>query len=278
MGLGARTIVSTRDAIRRLVGCWEHREVAHITAGQARARYLELVEAPGAVRSQHASLSQTQSLWRWAVSEGLTRANPWSGIKKLGKANRGKPQLTLDETSRLGDFCLRAAGTDDGALAILIAMHMGLRSGEIVSRTVRDVDGGGVYLRVDATDDFDTKTAASKRPLRIPEVLRPLVALRCAGRRPNEPLLPATMTYKTPRYWLWHELAKWCKAAEVPVICPHALRGGWASIAYEAGAMPELVAAALGHTSTKMTEAHYAQPQAVAESRRVQRARWLKPV
>ena len=45
-------------------------------------------------------------------------------------------------------------------------MLMGLRAGEIVSRTVRDVDNGGRILWVDNTDEgFSPKTKASRRPV-----------------------------------------------------------------------------------------------------------------
>ena len=45
----------------------------------------------------------------------------------------------------------------------------------------------------------------------------------------------------------------------MPVVCPHSLRGLHATLATEAGATSHVVAAALGHTSPAVTQAHYIQ-------------------
>ena len=67
--------------------------------------------------------------------------NPLTEITGHGKRRHGKPQLRIDEARRLRALChQKAAQGDDGAVAVLLGMLMGLRAGEIVSRTARDVD------------------------------------------------------------------------------------------------------------------------------------------
>ena len=54
-----------------------------------------------------------------------------------------------------------------------------------------------------------------------------------------------------------------CALAGVPQVCPHSLRGLWATLAVESGQACEAVAAALGHGSFATTSKHYATPSSV---------------
>ena len=56
-------------------------------------------------------------------------------------------------------------------------------------------------------------------------------------------------------------------AAGVPVVCPHSLRGVWATAGVRSGALSHTVAAALGHGSFAVTAKHYVQPGAVDGAR-----------
>jgi len=55
-----------------------------------------------------------------------------------------------------------------------------------------------------------------------------------------------------------------CKAAGVPTVSPHGLRGTHASLAMTRGATGDLVASALGHELFTTTERHDVRPEAVA--------------
>lgn len=59
-------------------------------------------------------------------------------------------------------------------------------------------------------------------------------------------------------------------------MCPHALRGGWADIAYSAGELSHRVAAALGHASSRTTERHYVGAAVLEDARQAQRLSVLK--
>lgn len=59
-------------------------------------------------------------------------------------------------------------------------------------------------------------------------------------------------------------------------LCPHALRGGWADIAYGAGELSHRIAAALGHSSPTITERHYAAPAVVADAKQARILERLK--
>jgi integrase len=56
---------------------------------------------------------------------------------------------------------------------------------------------------------------------------------------------------------LYKALAKFCKCAGVPEVCPHSLRGLHSSLAVQVGITSAAVAQALGHASDAVTRRHY---------------------
>ncbi len=256
LGRKSASLAAVRSKLRLLVGAQLDGPAA-MAEPLARSLYAELTGKCAAATHREA-LRAARSCYRWAVEEGLVKLNPWAGVRPVGKARRGKPQLTIDEARRLAEHC-RGRLHEDGALVVLLALLCGLRCSEIVERTVRDVDDNGRLLRI-----ADSKTAAGRRLLELPAELLDAVAARCRARKPDEPLLPRVARLAgSARQWASREVKRYCAAAGVRVVCAHALRGQFASLAYEAAAMPHLVAAALGHACSAVTERHYADRGAV---------------
>ena len=102
-------------------------------------------------------------------------------------------------------------------------------------------------------------------------MLQPLLRRLIHGKQPAAWLLGATRTGR-PKHleYLWAKVHVLCTAAGVPVVCSHSLRGLHSTLAIEAGATANLVAAALGHGSFAVTARHYADPDALlgAQARR----------
>lgn len=246
---------SVKTAARQLVGLdLSDLQLASVTPLRAKAAYHQ---AAGryAVATHHLILRRFRALWTWAIEEGLTRVNPWTTVRVLGRAKRGKPQLTLDEAAKLSKAA--EARGDDEALGVLLALHMGLRNAEIRGLNVRDLDLGGKLLRVQ-----DSKTQAGRRALEVPHFLRHALLTR-TGRPGSDPLLLNNWGQRPNKNWLGFALRKLCDLANVPRVVPHSLRGLYASLHYEEGVDPNLTARKLGHRSPKVTQAHYA----TAESR-----------
>jgi len=163
------------------------------------------------------------------------------------------------------------AEVSQAATAVLCILLLGLRSRELLDRVVRDLDDQGWILVI-----RKGKTKRSNRKVRLaPEIREQLQGL-AEGRRPHDPLFPARerkeerlkgggFHYST---WLNDQVKAFCDKAGVPVVCVHGLRGTHASLAEEAGETAEAVAAALGHTSPKVTHDHYTMPDVVAEKQR----------
>ena len=84
--------------------------------------------------------------------------------------------------------------------------------------------------------------------------------------QPDEPILyPSSHKIHHHNYYVV-QLARLCRLTEVPVVCPHSLRGMHATLALESGATGDAVAKALGHGSFEMTKTHYASASSVSNS------------
>ena len=134
----------------------------------------------------------------------------------IGRANTRKAQLRHNEARRLCSVCYELAPTDDGALAVLVALLMGLRAGEVVTRTVRDLDDGGRILWVDDTEGWSPKTAAARRQVEVPAPLITLLMQRTRDKLPAALLFPAKRGARHDRGWVRLETKRLCKLAQVP--------------------------------------------------------------
>ena len=58
-----------------------------------------------------------------------------------------------------------------------------------------------------------------------------------------------------------------CKAAGVPIISVHGLRGTWATLTTDAGVSGHVIARELGHTSYATTMAHYTKKGTIEQAK-----------
>lgn len=222
-----------------------------------RAQISERTGKPLSVDTHRAYLADARTFGGWLVKTKRMLRNPLVTVEGLGRRSAGKPQLRHDEGRRLSLLCLQLAPTDDGAVATLLAMLMGLRASEIVTRTVRDLDRGGSVLWVDSVGEWSPKTAASRRSVEIPVMMQPLLWERARDKEPTALLFPSNKGRRHDRGWVRKEVARLCSLADVPLVCAHSLRGFQATTAIRAGASPHLVAVALGHERVSITLSNY---------------------
>lgn len=267
-GARERSIETAGHQVRSFFRPVLDRPLALLTPRRAADLYEELRSRPGsngkppAVRTQRECLKRAKALLAWCVERRLVKVSPISGVKPVGTANRGKAQLRIDEARRLVARGLELAATGDaGALAVLIGLLCGLRSGEIVSRTVRDLDDGGAILCIDDADDgWKPKSRAGRRAVGVPEALRPLLRQFIDGKTASELIFKPPFAKRHRADWVnWHT-HRLCKLIGAPAVCAHSMRGLHATIAVQAGASPHLVARTLGHESPTITLGAYAQP------------------
>jgi integrase len=208
-----------------------------------------------AVDSHRNELKEVKSFWHWMGRPIV------DDIKPVGRRRRGKPKLRMSETRTLFDKAFELAGKgDDGALAVLAAILLGVRSGEIVDRRVRDVDvtDDGVLFWID-----EGKTDSAARPL------AGLLARQAAGKNNGDWLFPARKGHRDVG-WLRDNVYRLCRLAGVPKVSPQGLRGTHATLTAEAGETSEVIAKALGHAGDTVTKQHYIKPGS-AEQARVER-------
>jgi integrase len=215
-------------------------------------------------------LKLAQTLFRWAVRKGYVRESPFSELHPMGRPNRGKKQLRFEEAERFITAGLRLFEERDDrlALAAVTALLLGLRASETLHLRVRDFDGGGTKLWVAAIDSYRGKTENARRDSEVPLVLRPRLSKLASGRAPDEFLFGIGRTGKPRSRQRLHAAVHWvCSKAGVPRVCPHSLRGLWATAGVSSGAVSHAVAATLGHGSFEVTAKHYVQPGTLESSR-----------
>lgn len=247
--------------ISRMLEAQLDKPAAELTA-RAAARIYDQHAASGgrggqapAVATHRLDLRLVGTCWRWGVKRGLVKGNVWAEVEPIGRARKGKATLRASEAGR---FIVQAtewaAGGSPTSLAALVCLLTGARSSEALGVTVRDVDGGHLYIA-------GTKTARSKRRVKMPELLRVLLERVCTGKAATDRLMPAT------KQQLHGAVLAICEAAGVPRVCPHGLRATFACLSVEGGVSVESIAAALGHTSTEMTLQHYVSADSAASGR-----------
>lgn len=242
----------------------EDERLGGIVAKRAEALYEDLrtrnsrMGRPVSVDTRNNCVAECRTFARWAVKRGWLKADPFTDIELLGRRRRGKPQLRLDEARKLLDVAVpRAEAGDLGALVTALILLTGLRSGEAAGLRQRDVDDGGKLLWIS-----EAKTAAGVRRLDVPAVL--VEPLKAAAKEGD--VFPGC-----DRWWVARQVMRLCKLASVPVVPPHGLRGTHSTLAQDHGATSHVVAAALGHSSSAVTERHYTAA-GTAERARARRA------
>lgn len=205
-----------------------------------------------AVASHRGILAQTKTFFRWVVASKYLQTSPMESLDGRGKRNYRKPQLRTSEGRKWLEVALRLADEGDvGATAALLTMVLGLRAGEVIAIRGRDLDetdAPGDTLWID-----DAKTAAGRRELEVPDVLRPLLLDLAKSSGPSGPLFG-----KHWRDWPRHQVQRICDLAGVPKVTAHGMRGFYATRRLRRGDAPEDVVRDIGHEEIGTTTRSYA--------------------
>lgn len=253
-------------------------ELTRLTPRRAQEIYQSVVEkpcektgAPPSAATHRFYLKLAQGFFGWAVRSGYLLSDPFKDVQPVGRVNHGKKQLRFEEASRFITTGLKLFDEQEDrlALAAVTLLLLGCRASEVLHLRVRDLDCGGSKLWIAASDSsYRGKTKNAARDPDVPEVLKPRLQRLAAEQSPDAYLFGVTTAGKPRcRQVLHAAVRRVCVAAGVPVVCPHSLRGLWATAGVRSGAVSHAVAAALGHGSFAVTERHYVQPGAVEGAR-----------
>lgn len=218
--------------------------------------------------SQVGILAATRGFAVFCVKAGVIRRDPLEQVEIQGRKKRGKKQLHIDEAKR---FVAEALEHHDDPLALACAamVYTGLRPGEIMGLQVRDLDANGTLLWVEKS-----KTEAGKRGVEVAGEFQPYLKVLAQGRESWDYLFD----FKPERSRACHDERKQrvdallrrtrslCKAAGLPVVCSHSMRGLHSTLAAGFGATGQVVAKALGHASFSVTKRHYVDRDVLANA------------
>jgi hypothetical protein len=201
-----------------------------------------------AVDTLHGIRSVANGFFRWSIREGYLNKNPLEGIKIKGKKKRGKPQLRLDEArmflEELSPYSTSTGSPSETAVSRKSAPWVPLPRCCSGSETARS---------------------------RAARFATSMTAGTCSGSPRARPRL-ASSGWKSPTF-----SARTCSSSPATALAPSSSSSGSPGRGCSTGrrssarkrphANPHEVAAALGHTSFRVTERHYAQPAAIASAR-----------
>lgn len=244
-------------------------DVPVVSITRVKANEYYLAETKRVVRSGRVQSAAThqgllrlaKEFWRWLVRRELAQTNPWAEVEPIGRAKSGKVQPVETDARSLDRFLFeRASAGDEGALAILVQLYLGLRPSEVLALTVGACSGDAVYVP-------GTKTKNARRKLELYAPVAELLRQHCGSRPSTERVFAANLPKQPASDWMYKRLHRYCDDAGIPRICPHALRGLHSSLALSAGATTHDVAQALGHASFSTTQRHYATPESISVGR-----------
>lgn len=234
-----------------------------------RTKPSEVTKQPLANDTHRGALARVKSFFEWCSvpPQAFIRENPFKDVKGVGKLRpRGKSlgksgnELRVKGAREWYVKALEFAEKgDQGAIAGITALLLGMRAGEIVSRKVGDLDedtAPGDLLWIPCS-----KTPAGRRTLEVPDVLRGLLMSLAKDKEATRHIFELAHGVPHDNGWVRRAVHRICKAAKVPTVTAHAMRGLLATITSERGMAGHLIAATLGHTSYEgMTLKAYAAP------------------
>ncbi len=233
-----------------------------------RARDRLMADYPAA-NTVRATLRPLSAALTWAVREGLLAHNPVRGVA-LPRRVQSLEYLGAADAARLLQAAREQADAGRGALglqaeshfiAVVLALHTGLRRGELMGLRWSDVELQGQLLTV-ARSFATTPKGGTSRHLRLPAVLVPLLQKwrpRCPVTAEGV-LCPARVLgrWQMSRGRSDHGLKGLLRRAGCPPLLRgwHSLRHTFASMFIRGGGNLVALQKILGHADIKMTLAY----------------------
>jgi len=253
---------------------YRDRPLADMTPAMAQRLYDERVKAvkPDTHQSE---LIYARAFFQWCIDEKKwLEENPFAKVHPKGELSAGKDKLGLDQSERFLEVCFKDQHPFFG-FAAAACLILNVRSDELLTRRVCDLDGHGTVLKIrEYKSEFGDATVKSKKSVRDikipPQLQERFRALADAAHRgllvPGQSGWNARLFGTTHKNTLLKHVKRLCRLAGVPEVCTHALRGSGADNAVETGYPLELVSRALGHAGTYVTTHNYVGTSSVASS------------
>lgn len=219
---------------------------------------------------QRSSYMAARGFCAWAWRKGILADDPCAPLDqddlpwltKRGRRALGAGKVQLAGEAEARRYLDVALALEDQAERVAASLQLltGLRSGELLHLRVRDVDSSAelLWIRGDVAheDGWRPKTAAGVRQVELPGVLGDDLRGLCAGVEVDAYLFRSHRR-RGQAYgedWLGRLVARVCARAQVTVVCPHGLRGTYATLCRVAARRSTVeIAALLGHADSGAT-------------------------
>lgn len=251
-----------RTALRRALPLLGDRRIDALQAADL-SRVRDALAARRAGSSVRTTLAFLSTVFSWAQRLGLLRANPVRGVETPPRRETLE-YLSREEVVALLDTAERAAETGGLAerlryAALVLAIHTGLRKGELLGLRWCDVDLGSRRLSV-CRSYRGTPKGGRARHLRLPEAVLPVLAgwATACPRTPAGLVFPVSGLDGVARMGSHRDMLE-LPALLVSAGCRplarawHALRHTFASHFIMAGGNILTLQKILGHSDIKMT-------------------------
>jgi integrase len=210
-----------------------------------------------ALRARRATVNRIWTVLRAALNHAFAEGQvltdrEWRKVKPFQGVDGKRPEyLTIAEAGRLINAC-----EPDFRLLVQAALHTGGRYGSLTRLRVRDFHerAGTVDLRTRKGNGSEKTFAVV---LESDEAV-PFFKRVCAGRAANELMFTKADGTAWGKNHQVKPIISACARAKVKPVGFNQLRHSWASNAVMNGVPLIVVAENLGHSSTRMVEAHYA--------------------
>jgi len=205
--------------------------------------------AKGAHRTVNRELTILKNLFRKAVEWGYARENPTNTVKFLKESDGPFRFLSREEGDLLLDACKKNPRAPHLYLCVALALHTGMRRGEIFRLRWEDVDLKAGRIRVVSREDAHTKNYES-RSIPMSELIRN--ALSRHPRRLDSPFV-VCQTNGNPLRDIRNPFETAVRKAGIPSLRFHDLRHTFASWLVMAGVDIRTVQELLGHKDIRIT-------------------------
>lgn len=257
------TTIQTKAAIieKRILPYFGKVPICDITVLTVRKWQTELIDngsfSETYLRTVH---NQLTAMFNYACRYYKLASNPARECGSMGKKKAESMQFWTPE-----EFNEFLKAVSDKALSNVIfslLFYSGMREGELLALTLNDFDFeenkisiNKTYARLGDRDIIQPpKTPKSKRVITMPPQIMNLVnefAKSLYDLSPNERL------FRTTKSYLYHEINRGTKKADIKRIRVHDLRHSHASLLIEMGFSPLLISERLGHENIETTLSTY---------------------
>ncbi len=242
--------------------------------GEGSRKVSRLSDGPLSDRNANKLLAELRACFNFAAARYGLASNPTSSIKLHRQATTDRPAFYSPEEI---EALVRAAESDQDALAFRLAAYSGLRRGELVSLRWRSIDfaRSSIYCDEAVSGGQDSRTKSGKgRTIPMARVLSEALAKA----RPDDAqdddlvLVGAIPGEKLDGSALRRRFIKARVKAKLPEVRFHDLRHTFGSVAVDGGASLVQVQAWLGHADLHTTMIYLHTKSRAADAELLDRA------